>query len=437
MSNEVSRRDILRGSAAALASLAVGKAVADSPTPQNPSGKFRVGLIGCGGQGRGILGRAAQSAEVVAICDVDAKARTETSLNYPRASAFDDYRVMLEAMKGRMDGVMIATPDHHHAPATLLALKAGFHCYTEKPLTRSIWETRELMKAAKNSRLQTQMGNQSTANTPMRKIAALVRSGHFGAVKEIHLWTDRPIWPQGVPKPASAVTPKILDFDLWIGPRPDRTFAEGYHPFVWRGWWDFGTGALGDMGCHIFNMMHMAMNLKDPIAIQAETSGHNNESFPSWSIVHYEFAGRGKNQPPFKLHWYDGGKKPDASLIPDVYKLGSNGGIIVCEKNTIFVPDGGNEVFYLTNGDEMPEVKVVESPGHIQEWIDAAQGKGPAPVSNFANYAGPLTETLLIGNLAIWANGPRLEWDAKRMKVKGTDEYNELIKPTSRPGWGI
>jgi predicted dehydrogenase len=438
MSNEVSRRDVLRGSAAAIAGLAAAKVVAE-PTEQAPNPhKFRVGLIGCGGQGRGILRGAAGEVEteVVALCDVDAEARSKTSMDYPRASTFNDYRVMIEEMKGRMDGVMIATPDHHHTPASILAMKAGMHVYTEKPLTRSIWESRELAKVARQTKRMTQMGNHSTASTPMRKIAALIKSGQFGAVKEVHLWTNRPIWPQGQGKPEVKPTPKPIDFDLWVGPRPETPFGAGYHPFDWRGWWEFGTGALGDMGCHIFNSVHMALDLRDPIAVQAQTSGHNKISFPSWSIVTYEFAAKGK-QPPFKLFWYDGGKKPPASLLPDIFKMGGNGVIIVCEKNTIFSPNEGNVDFRLVDGEDLPDIKVVESPGHIREWINASLGKGPEPASNFPNYAGPLTETVLIGNLAVWANGPRLEWDARRMAVKGTNEYDSLIKPVSRPGWSI
>ncbi|MCE9559305.1 MAG: gfo/Idh/MocA family oxidoreductase, partial [Armatimonadetes bacterium] len=231
-----------------------------------------------------------------------------------------------------------------------------------------------------------------------------------------------------------AVTPKGVDFDLWLGPRPERPYAAGYHPFAWRGWWDFGTGSLGDMGCHIFNTPFMALDLRDPIAVQAETSGHNRDSFPEWVKVHYEFPER-KGRPAVDLHWYDGGKRPDASLAKG-FEFGGNGVILVCEKATIYSPNEFNTEYHLVGGGTIPDIEVDESPGHMAEFARAALGGKPA-VSNFPNYSGPLTETVLLGNLAIWANGPRLEWDAKKMKVKGTDEYDALIKPAYRRGYGV
>jgi predicted dehydrogenase len=315
-------------------------------------------------------------------------------------------------------------------------MQQGLHCYTEKPLCRTIWEARQLARIARQKKVATQMGNHSTASTNMRKAAALIQSGAFGAPKEVHLWTDRAKgwWPQGVERPSPGRTPKELDFALWIGPRPDRPYAPGYHPFAWRGWWDFGTGALGDMGCHIFNMAYMALDLRDPLSVQAETSGHNRDSFPEWSIVHYEFGAR-NGRPPVTLHWYDGGKRPDPALAPG-FNYGGNGSIVVCEKATIYSPDESNTQFMLVGGAPMPDIKVVESPGHMAEFALAALG-GPPARSNFPDYSGPLTETVLLGNLAIWANGPKLEWDAKRMQVKGTHEFDSLIKPAFRDGFAV
>lgn len=441
MAKKVTRRDVLKGSAAAMLGLAIGKAEAKDtdpqPTPrQHPSGKLRFGIIGCGGKGWSGMEQAFAHGEIAAICDIDAQNRSKAMLEHPRAAAFDDYRDMLEAMKGKLDAVVISTPDHHHAPASALAMKQGLHTYCEKPLTRTIWEARQLARIARDRHLATQMGNQSTASTPMRKAAALIKSGVFGAAKEIHLWTDRSKgwWAQGVERPQPAQTPKLVDFDIWLGPRPERPFAEGYHPFAWRGWWDFGTGSLGDMGCHIFNMPYMALDLRDPIAVQAQTSGHNRDSFPEWAIVHYEFGAR-RGRPAVELTWYDGGKRPDPSLAPG-FEFGGNGSIVVCEKATIYSPDETNTSFMLVGGAPMPDVTVDESPGHMAEFARAVLG-GPPARSNFPDYSGPLTETVLLGNLAIWANGPRLEWDAKRMQVKGTHEFDELIKPKFRPGWSV
>jgi predicted dehydrogenase len=439
MAKELTRRDVLKGSGAAVAALAVGKASAESPQPQatkSPDGRLRFGIIGCGGKGWSGMAEAAEQGDIVALADVDANNRTKAMLEHPRACAFDDYRAMLEAMRGKIDAVVISIPDHHHAPASSMAMHMGLHCYTEKPLCRTIWEARQLARIAREKKVATQMGNQSTASTPMRKIAALIARGDFGHAKEVHLWTDRAKgwWKQGVPRPDPATAPKNLDFELWLGPRPERPYAEGYHPFSWRGFWDFGTGSLGDMGCHIFNMPYMALGLRDPIAVQADTSGHNRETFPEWASVNYEFGER-NGRPPVTVHWHDGGKKPDASIAPD-FQYGGNGSIVVCEKATIYCPDELNTKYMLVGGGAIPEIEVDESPGHMAEFARAALGGKPA-VSNFPGYSGPLAETVLLGNLAIWANGPRLEWDAKNMQVRGTHEFDELIKPEFRPGWSV
>lgn len=440
MAKDLTRRDVLRGSAVAAIGLAIGSGKAAEAAPlrsaKEPGRRLRVGIIGAGGKGWSGMELAAEHGDIVAIADVDMNDRTKAMVQHPRAAAFLDYRDMLRAMADDLDAVVISTPDHHHAVASALAMKAGLHCYTEKPLTRTIWEARQLARIAREKKVATQMGNQSTASTAMRKTAALIRRGDFGAVKEVHLWTDRASgwWKQGVPRPAPATPPTTLDFDRWLGPRPERPYAEGYHHFAWRGFWDFGTGSLGDMGCHIFNMPFMALDLRNPLSVQAQTSGHNRETFPEWAIVTYEFGAR-KGRGPLTLHWHDGGKKPAASLVPG-FEIGGNGSIVVCEKATIFSPDEGNTQFHLVGGGTMPDIVVDESPGHMAEFMRAAAG-GVAAVSNFPDYSGPLTETVLLGNLAIWADGPKLEWDARRMEVKGTKEFDSLIKPDFKPGWAL
>ena len=441
MAKDLTRRDVLKGSAVAALGLTMATARAESNEPQKaatkaPKERLRVGIIGCGGKGWSGTEQAAEFGDIVALADVDMDDRTKAMVQYPKAAAFLDYRDMIEVMGKHLDAVVVSTPDHHHAVASALAMKAGLHCYCEKPLTRTIWEARQLARIARERKVATQMGNQSTASTNMRKTAALIRRGEFGAVKEVHLWTDRASgwWKQGVPRPEPALAPKTLDFDRWVGPRPDRAYSEGYHHFAWRGFWDFGTGALGDMGCHIFNMPFMALDLIDPVSVQAQTSGHNRETFPEWAIVHYEFGPR-KGRGPLTLHWHDGGKRPDASLVPG-FEIGGNGSIVVCEKATIFSPNEGNTEFHLVGGGTMPDIQIDESPGHMAEFMRAASG-GPPAVSNIPNYSGPLTETVLLGNLAIWADGPKIEWDARRMAVKGTNEFDSLIKPTFKPGWAV
>ena len=436
MAGKVSRRSVLKGSAAAIVGMAVGKLEAAQTPVARPEGQLRFGIIGAGGKGWSGMAAAAEFGAIVAICDVDATARSKAMMEHPRATTFDDYRVMLDSMRGKIDAVVISIPDHHHGPASALAMRQGLHCYTEKPLCHTIWEARQLARIAREKGVATQMGNQSTASTNMRKAAALVRNGEFGKAKEVHLWTDRAKgwWKQGVPRPPVAVVPKELDFDLWLGPRPERPYGEGYHPFSWRGWWDFGSGALGDMGCHIFNMPYMALDLRDPISVKAETSGHNRDSYPEWSIVHYEFGER-NGRPPLEVHWYDGGKQPSADLAPG-FTLGGNGSLVVCEKATIYSPDESNTIFNLVGGATMPDIKVEESPGHMAEFARAALGGEPAR-SNFPDYSGPLAETVLLGNLAVWADGPRIEWDARRMQTKGSHEFDEIIHPKYRHGWSV
>lgn len=398
--------------------------------------RLRIGIIGCGGKGWSGMQEAAKFGDIVALCDVDINNRSKAMLEYPKASSFQDFRRMVELMHKELDAVVISTPDHTHAVAAAMSMKHGLHTYCEKPLTRTIWEARQLARIAREKKVATQMGNQSTSYSPLRKTAALLKAGTFGVVKEIHLWTDRSggWWPQGVERPAAKVSPKTVDFDLWLGPSPDRPYADGYHPFAWRGWWDFGTGSLGDIGCHNMNLPFMALDLRDPLAVKAETSGHNRDSYPAWSIVHYEFAER-KGRPAVELHWYDGGKRPSQDFAPGI-TFGGNGSLIVCEKATIYCPNeyGGDPV--LVGGGDMPDIQFEESPGHMAEFAAAAMGGKPAR-SNFPDYSAALTETVLLGNLAVWAGGQRLEWDARKMAVKGTNEFDSLLKPTFRPGWTL
>lgn len=438
MSKGLSRREVLRTAAVAAVGVPlVGSAATEQQRKWLHSEPIRFGIIGVGGKGWSGMEQAAQFGDIVGLCDVDVNPRAKGMAEHPRAAAFTDFRHMIDAMRGRMDAVVISTPDHVHAPAAAYAMRAGLHVYCEKPLSRTIWEARRLQELARQFKVQTQMGNQFTSHNPLRKTAAAIQAGLLGKVLAIHLWTDRPggWWKQGVPRPEPKPAPKGVDFDLWLGPSPERPHAEGYHPFAWRGWWDFGTGSLGDIGCHNFNLAFQALDLRDPISVQAETSGHNRDSFPAWSIVTYEFGERG-NRAPLKLYWYDGGKKPPADLGPGV-EFGGNGSLIICEKGTLYAPNeyGGDP--RLLSGDPVPVADFEESPGHMAEFARAIKEGRPAN-SNFPDYSGPLTETVLLGNLAVWADGPRLEWDAKRMQVKGgSKEYDSLIRPTYRPGWAL
>ena len=285
------------------------------------------------------------------------------------------------------------------------------------------------------------MGNQGTADSNLRRAAALIRAGMLGRVSEVHIWTDRPIWPQGLDRPAPLPPPPQLRWDLWLGPAPERPFSRLkskdvryksdriYHPFAWRGWWDFGTGALGDIACHAMNMTFRALDLRNPVTVQAETSGHNRDSFPSWSIITYEFAATAA-RPALKLFWYDGGKRPKAELF-DGIRGHDNGCLVIGEKGKMLFA-GGPGGFQLSKDLVRPKVSFPVSPGHFEEFVRAIRGGEPA-LSNFPEYAGPLTETVLVGNLAVWVanspgTGPKLEWDAVKQRVKNHDGLERLIK---------
>jgi len=310
----------------------------------------------------------------------------------------------------------------------------GKHCFCQKPLTHSLWEARRLGEIAREKKVATQMGNQGTASGGLRRAAALIRAGIVGPVKEVHVWTNRPIWPQGIDRPEPAPVPEKVHWDLWLGPAKERPYAKGYHTFGWRGWWDFGTGALGDMACHTLNMPYMALDLRYPTSVVAETSGHNKDSYPKWSVIHFAFPQLGE-RPPVGLVWYDGTKKPSAELL-DGMQPGGSGAIVVGEKGTMYCPGDHADKVTLLGGAKEMEVQFPQSPGHFQEWVRAIRG-GESAMSNFPDYASPLTETVLLGNLAVWADGKKIEWDAKNLVATNAPEVMPIVKPEYRSGWSL
>lgn len=268
MSGNISRRTFLKGAALGGASFLF---LRDSRLAfgYEANEKLNIAIIGCGGKGRSNLDSVA-SENIVALCDVDANKLGEAASKYTGAKTFADFRRMLDTMHKQIDAVVVSTPDHTHAPAAVMAMKMGKHCYCEKPLTHSIYEARVMRDVARKYKVATQMGNQGTAGDGHREAVEVVQSGAIGQVYEVLVWSNRPVWPQGINRPAPAPVPPELDWDLWLGPAPERPYAPGYHPFNWRGWFDFGTGALGDMGCHTLNMPFRALNLTNPSAIEAE-----------------------------------------------------------------------------------------------------------------------------------------------------------------------
>jgi predicted dehydrogenase len=401
--------------------------------------------IGVGGKGASDTDAAALHGNIVAICDVDERTLDEAARIYPKAKKYNDFRKMFDEMGKSIDAVTVSTPDHVHAVASAMAMRLGKHCFTQKPMTHSLYEARRLQEIAREMKVATEMGNQGTASRELRRAAAQIRAGALGTVKEVHIWTNRPIWPQGMDRPkGEQPVPANLHWDLWLGPAPYRPFYQGqatgrnarrgiYHDFNWRGWWDFGTGALGDMACHTMNLAFMALDLRDPIAVEAETSGHNKDSYPKWSIIRYTFTARG-NRPGLTMTWYDGGKKPPAELL-DGQRVPNSGSLVIGEKGKLFSGgDNGGGGRLMGKASEV-KVEFPQSPGHFEEFVRAIKG-GPPAMSNFPDYAGPLTETVLLGNLAVWA-GKKIEWDARYLKAVNAPEVEPLIRPQYRKGYTL
>jgi predicted dehydrogenase len=361
---------------------------------------------------------------------------------------------MLNQMGSKIDAVTISTPDHTHAPAALMAMKMGKHVYVQKPLTHDVWEARTLRETAAKMKVCTQMGNQGTASNGLRRAVEIVRAGVIGPVREIHVWTNRPIWPQAptvMKRLPQESVPSHVHWDQFLGPAPERPYNHGYHPFNWRGWWDFGTGALGDMACHTANMAFMAVNLGYPKTIEAEAGDVNPETFPSWARIVFEFPARGP-MPPVKFVWYEGKKGGKRVLPPeDLYKgrrLSDSGSLLVGDKGTLFAPNDYGETFSFLgpHAEEIrQDIKKVPQTlprngggdrGMKKEWVEAIKNNKPKiAISNF-NFAAMLTETILLGNVAIRA-GKKLEWDGPNLKFANDEEANKYVRCPARPGWGM
>jgi hypothetical protein len=410
--------------------------------PKGANEKLNIAVVGCGGQGGSNLG-AVSGENIVALCDVDEKRAASAFSKYPDVKKFADFRKMFDEVGKEIDAVVVSTPDHMHAPIGLTAMKLGKHVYCEKPLTHSVSEARLMRETAARMKVATQMGNHGTAGTGFRQNVEIIQSGALGPVKEVHVWSNRPIWAQGMttrPKEMPDV-PATLSWDLWLGVAAERPYHNAYLPFSWRGWWDFGTGALGDMACHTANLPFMALKLGYPTAIEAETSGLSPESPPRWSVIRFDFPARG-DLPPVKFTWYDGGKKPSDDVLQEVAKVGkvpASGCLIVGAKGQLFTSnDYGQDRKLLPEEAfkdyKLPEPTLPRSPGHHKEWILACKG-GKSALSNF-DYAAFLTETILLGNVAMRV-GKRIDWDGPSMKSSNCPEAEKFVKREYRKGWTI
>lgn len=413
--------------------------------------KLNLAGIGIGGRGGGDVAELA-SQNIVALCDVDWRYAAGAFKKYPGARPFKDYRQMLEKMHGEIDGVIVGTPDHHHAHISMAAIRQGKHVYCEKPLTHSVWEARQITLAAREAKVATQMGNQAQANEETRRIQEFILDGAIGTVDEVHIWTDRAsrglfaeYWPQGVGRPTD--TPKVpdtMEWDLWLGPAPARPYHPAYAPFKWRGWWDFGTGALGDIACHYFDPVFRALKFGAPLSVQASSTRVNEETYPLGSMITYAFPARGE-MPAAKLTWYDGGLRPPRpEQLRDGDVMGDNG-IMLVGKRGILLTDWTTwrlfpEKLAREYGKEPPK-RLPRSPGHHQEWINACKS-GPAAGSNF-DWAGPMTETVLLGNVALRAQLRKkltrvaLQWDSKKLGFSNLPEADAFLRREYRAGWAL
>ena len=488
----ISRRSFLKTGAVAAAGLTIvpGSVLGKSFGYTAPSDKLNIAGIGVGGMGRRNLANM-NTENIVALCDVDWHYADKTFKDYPKAKRFKDWRVMFDEMGKSIDAIMVATPDHTHAGVTAHAITLGKHCYTQKPLTHSVYESRLLTKLAKKYKVATQMGNQGNSFDWCRQIAEWIQSGVIGDVYEVHCWTDRPIWPQGLMKPNDTPKcPKTLDWDLWIGPAQKRPYNPVYTPWNWRGWWDFGTGAFGDMACHVLDPVYQSLKLGYPDRVQGRSTQINTESAPQSEVVEFRFPARDNLPkvalPEVKVYWYDGGMLPQRpDLLPDgvdTMRDGLGGCIFVGTKDTLICDCGGFNSRLLSG--RVPQVtpylrRIPNATGyfdgfHEQDWIRACKESPENRVegtSNFA-YSGPFNEMVLLGVLAIRLQGlnKKLMWDAQNMrftnisssdvlKIVTSDDFkvidghpyfdtkyaefnaleaaNEYIRHTYREGWSL
>ncbi len=432
MTRAVKRRQFLKSSAAAASALAVPGVL----WSKSPNEKLGIGGIGVGGKGWSDINACATSEEIVALCDVDETHLLRAAKKYPRAATCHDFRELLD--RKDVDAVTVSTPDHCHAVASMMAMKLGKHVYCQKPLTHSVYEARQLARTAKEYGVATQMGNQGHSSPRMRRLVELVMAGAIGRVHEAHAWSNRPIWPQGIGRPVDTPpVPDRLHWDLWLGPAPARPYHPAYHPFKWRGWWDFGTGALGDMGCHIIDSIFWALSLGAPSSVRVEGPEPNEETAPKWSRVHYEFPARGAH-PPVRLTWHDGGKKPPPELfgVSDSSEIPGNGTIMVGEKGSILNPRGFPILLPRENFKdyEQPEPFLRQSPGHYKEWIEAA--KTGSPTGTHFGYASRLAELVLLGNVA-YRVGRKIEWDSENLRATNAPEADQYIRREYRKGWEL
>jgi predicted dehydrogenase len=480
MTTRLSRRGVLKASAAgSLGYFFTGPALSVC-SAADANGKLYVAGIGVGGKGSSDIDQAASLMEVAAVVDIDEKNLDSKTKKWPKAKGFHDYRKLFDdGVFKTVDAVVVSTPDHHHAPAAVTAMRMKKHAYVQKPLTHTVFEARLMRETAKKYGVCTQMGNQGTTENGLRRAVEVVQSGVIGDVREVHCWTNRPVWPQGpdvLPgkyMPKEAPVPAHVHWEEFIGPAKMRPYAlyekntprafggrtGAYHDFHWRGWWDFGTGAIGDMACHTANMAFMALKLTTPTRVKARADDVNPETCSSNAHVTMEFAARG-GMPALTMHWYEGKKDgklvhPPEELVQKVLaidpdpkrkkSLVNSGSIIVGSKGFIYSPNDYGAQFYLGGGDfaavntTKPEKLPINNKGdqgQKTEWVEAIKANKPShALANF-DYASYLTEAFLLGNVAI-RSGKEFEYDGETGMVKNSPEAQAFISKAYRAGWDL
>ncbi|MBX2816862.1 MAG: Gfo/Idh/MocA family oxidoreductase [Saprospiraceae bacterium] len=480
--HNTSRRTFLKTSAAVSSFFIVPRAVLGGPGYIPPSDQLVLAAIGAGGKGRSDIRNASVNGRerVAALCDVDFSGNAQKSVEaFPDAARYADYRRMLDQEKD-IDAVTISTPDHVHGPAASFAMQRGIHVYVQKPMTHNIKEARKLTEMAREQRVVTQMGNQGGSNPLLGMVQKWVDSGKLGKISKVHVWTNRPVWPQGVamPKPDPSQKPSDLKWDLWLGPAKSMPYTPNLHPFNWRGWWDFGTGALGDVGCHLIDIPFRTLGLGYPLDAECSVASifsqmwnadYHPEGAPSASFITLHFAATKKTKSPIEMTWSDGGIRPShPDIIPpnsDIGGTDSKNGVLIIGKKGIISTNINDSSplmpkLYLNNGKTEfgPEVEEKAEPeyGHQRKWVDACKAGFGSPehkgLTSSFDYAGPMTETVLMGNLAIRSYMLRREnskgqaefyarkkllWDGENMRITNVEAANQFVGRDHRKGWEV
>ena len=474
-SQSVNRRDFVKNTLAASSIFIVPRHVLGGVGYTAPSDQLGLAAIGAGGKGASDIRNASVNGRerVVALCDADSSGGNGISRSIKKfsdAKFYDNFKKMLDKEKA-IDAVTISTPDHNHAAAAVYAMERGIHVYVQKPLTHNIYEARLLTEMAREKQIVSQMGNQGASNPEQLQIQKWIKEGRIGKISKIEIWTNRPVWPQGgqIPAADASAKPSGLNWDQWLGPAEETPFIPNMHPFNWRGWWNFGTGALGDMGCHLIDIPFKALDLKYPKDVECSvgtvyekmwTANYYPEGCPPSSSVSLHFDPTEKNDIPMQMTWSDGGIKPfHPDLLPADVPIAPNGVLMIGEKGVITCDAYGEDAkLYLRNEPVIESIKTrVNEPefGHQRQWVDACKAGFNSPehksLTSSFDYSGPLTETVLMGNIAIrsyllrtgsgrnmkYIGRKKLLWDGEAMKIKNLEAANQFVGRAYRKGWEL